>query len=63
MKKTEGHIASWWLIDSSVGYLSGTLSAWQTKTDTYADSVDLDEIAHNKSSHKELHCLLVCFGF
>ena len=27
-----------------------------TKTDTYANSVDPDETAHNEPSHLDLHC-------
>ena len=34
-----------------------TLSALQTKTDNFANSVDPDETAHNEPSHQDLHCL------
>ena len=33
----------------------------QTKTDTCANSVDPDEMACNKPSHQDLHCLPFCF--
>ena len=35
-----------------------TLSAWQTKTDTFANTADTDETAHNELSHQYLQCLL-----
>ena len=38
-----------------------TFSALQTKTDTCANSVDPDEMAHNEPSHQGLHYLLFCF--
>ena len=37
------------------------LSAWQTKTDSFAKSVDPDETAHNEPSHQDLCCLPFCF--
>ena len=40
-----------------------TLSAWLTKTDTCPNSVDPDEMAHNKPSRQNLHCLPFCFFF
>ena len=40
-----------------------TLSSPQTKTDNFANSVDPDEMASNKPSHLDLHCLPFCFGF
>ena len=40
-----------------------TLSAQQTKTDTCAKRVDLDEMAHNEPSHQALHCLQCVFDF
>ena len=39
------------------------LSARQTKTDTCANSVDPDEMAHNEPSHLDLHCMPFCFCF
>ena len=38
-----------------------TISARQTKTDTCENSIDLDETAHNGSSHQDLHSLVFCF--
>ena len=35
-----------------------TLSFLQANTDTFANSVDPDETAHNEPSHQDLHCLL-----
>ena len=40
-----------------------TLSALQTKTYTFANSVDPDETAHKELSHLGLHCLPFCFWF
>ena len=40
-----------------------TLSTWQTKTFTFANSVDPDETARNEPSHQDLHCLPFGFGF
>ena len=37
-----------------------TLSALQTKIDSFANSVDPDETAHNEPSHLDLHCLPFC---
>ena len=34
-----------------------------TKTYIFANSVDLDETAHNKPSHQDLHCLPFDSGF
>ena len=34
-----------------------TLSVLQTKQNTYANSIDPDEMAHNEQSHLDLHCL------
>ena len=34
-----------------------TISAQQTKSATFADSVDSDEMAHRKPCHLDLHCL------
>ena len=34
-----------------------TFSSLQTKTVTYANIVDPDEMAHNEPSHLDLHCL------
>ena len=39
------------------------LSALQTNTDTFANSVDPDETAHHEPSHQDLHCLPFCSGF
>ena len=43
-------------------FIDPTISALQTKTDTYANSVDPDEMAHNEPSHLDLHYLLSDFG-
>ena len=40
-----------------------TLSAWQTNTNTCANSVDSDEMASNEPSHLDLHCLPFYFLF
>ena len=40
-----------------------TLTAWQTNTYTFVNSVDPDETARNEPSHQELHCLPLYFGF
>ena len=40
-----------------IGSSGLTLSALQTKTDTFANSVDPDEMAHNEPSQQDLHCL------
>ena len=37
------------------------LSVLQTKTNTCANSVDQDEMAHNEPSHLDLHCLSFYF--
>ena len=34
-----------------------TLSSLQTNMDTFVNSVDPDETAHNEPSHQDLHCL------
>ena len=34
-----------------------TLSSLQTNTDTFANSADPDETAHNEPSHQDLQCL------
>ena len=34
-----------------------TLLVWQTKTNTCANNVDPDDMAHNELSHPDLHCL------
>ena len=38
-----------------------TLPALQTQTDTFANSVDPDEMSQNVLSHQDLHCLLFYF--
>ena len=38
-----------------------TLSSLQINTDTFANSADPDEMAHNEPSHQDLHCLPFCF--
>ena len=40
--------------------LALTLSALQTKTDTFANGIDPDEMAHNEPSHQDLHFLPFC---
>ena len=40
-----------------------TLSTLQTRTDTFANSVDPDEMAYNEPSHLDLHCLPFCSCF
>ena len=35
-----------------------TLSVPETKIAEFANSVDLDEVAHNEPPHPDLHCLL-----
>ena len=40
-----------------------TLSARKTKTDTFENSVDPDETAHNEPSHQDLQCLPFCSWF
>ena len=40
-----------------------TLSTLKTKADTYANSVDPDETAHNEPSHQDLYCLQLCVDF
>ena len=40
-----------------------TLSDRQTKTDTFANSLDPDETACNEPSHQGLQCLSFCFWF
>ena len=44
----------------NIVYFSLTLSTRQTQTGTFANSVDPDEMADNKPSHLELHCLSFC---
>ena len=39
-----------------------TLFVWQTKKETYANSVDPDEMVHNELSHQDQHCLPKCSG-
>ena len=41
----------------SVGSAKGTASIPTDQTFTYANSVDPDEMAHNKLSHVNLHCM------
>ena len=41
--------------------VSAALSALQTKTMSFANSVDPDETAHNEPSHQDLHCLPFLF--
>ena len=43
----------------NISWLSLTLSAWQTKTDTIANSDDPDEMVCDQ----DLHCLSFCFWF
>ena len=40
-----------------------TLSAQKTKTDTFENSVDPDETAHNELSQQDLHYLPFCSSF
>ena len=47
-------------ISGLIAQLYLTLSALQTVTDTFANSVDPDETAHNEPSHQHLHCILFC---
>ena len=51
--------------DMTERLLKATLNPNETNkqdlTDTCADSVDLDEMAHNKPSHQDLLCLPFCF--
>ena len=42
---------------------TGTLSSLQTRTDTFANSLDPNETARNEPSHPDLHSLPFCFGF
>ena len=44
------------------GSLALTFSSLQTKTDTFANSVDSDQTACYESSLLDLHCLPFCFG-
>ena len=37
------------------------LSSLQTNTDTFANSADPDETAHNETSHQDLYCLPFCY--
>ena len=51
-------------MSSAAGVIGAlTLSAQQTKADTCAKSVDPAEMACNKLSHQDLHCLPFCFWF
>ena len=45
----------------SIRSASLTVSDLQTDTNTYANSVDPDEMAHNEPSHLDLHYLLFCY--
>ena len=38
-----------------------TVSVLQTKTDTFANSIDPDQMALSGPSHEDLHCLPFCF--
>ena len=38
-----------------------TFSDLQSKTDTFENSVDPDEMAHNEPSHLDLRCLPFCY--
>ena len=40
-----------------------TFSSLQTKTDTFAKSVNPNKMAFNEQSYPDQHCLLFCFGF
>ena len=40
-----------------------TLSALQTNTDIFSNSVYPDEMAHREPSHLDVHCLPFCFCF
>ena len=44
-------------------HMTLTFSALQIKLDTYANSVDPDEMAHNEPSHQDQHRLPFCFDF
>ena len=39
------------------------LSSLHTNTDTFVNSADPDEMAHNELSNLDLHCLLFCIDF
>ena len=43
--------------------ISLTLKVLETKIAEFANSVDLDEVAHNKPSHIDLHCLSSSISF
>ena len=46
------------------GYISLTLLVSETKIAEFADSIALDEVAHNVPPHLDLHCLpFSFFGF
>ena len=38
-----------------------TLSVTETNMAEFANSVDLDEVAHNEPPYLDLHCLPCCF--
>ena len=40
-----------------ISYCLLTLSVPETKTAEFANSVDLNEVAHNEPSHLDLYCL------
>ena len=42
---------------SSHSEQNGPLSVPETKTAEFANSVDLDEVAHHEPPHLHLHCL------
>ena len=37
--------------------MSSYFTCWKTKIAEYANSVDLDKVAHNEPAHLDLHCL------
>ena len=48
---------------NDLALISLTASTLKTSTDTYANSVDLDETAHNEPSHLDPHCLQFYYDF
>ena len=46
-----------------VMHITFTLSALQTQTNCFANSVDPNETAQPEPSHQDLHCLSLCSDF
>ena len=52
------YFCCFWLVAGMIAYLDTlTLYLPVTKIAEFANSVDLDEVAHNEPPHQDIHCL------